>query len=147
MSGRPSDFTQEIADKICVQLASGMSLREIADADDMPAQSTIYLWLQRHAEFSEQYARAREAQAEHWAEEILEIADDGSNDWMERRNRDGSSQEVINAEHVTRSRLRVDSRKWLMSKLAPKKYGDKIDLAHTGKDGGPLVITWQAPSE
>lgn len=142
--GRPSEFNQQIADKICIELASGMSLREIASAEDMPGQSTIYQWLQRHAEFAEQYARAREAQAEHWADEILEIADDGSNDWMERQNRDGSTYEAVNAEHINRSRLRVDSRKWLMSKLAPKKYGDKVDLTHTGKDGGPLRVTWES---
>jgi len=139
-AGRPSNYTQEIADKICEQLASGLSLREIVDADDMPGQRTIYQWLQSHTEFAQQYARAREAQAEHWADEILEIADDGTNDWMERQNRDGSTYEAVNAEHINRSRLRVDSRKWLMSKLAPKKYGDKVDLTHAGPDGGPVKI-------
>jgi hypothetical protein len=138
--GRPSDYSPEVADKICGLIADGQSLREICEADEMPDKATVFRWLDKHEEFRDQYARAREAQAEHWADEILEIADDGSNDWMERQSRDGSTQEVINSEHVTRSRLRVDSRKWLMSKLAPKKYGDRVDLTHAGPDGGPVKI-------
>jgi hypothetical protein len=70
--------------------------------------------------------RAREEQADYFAEEILEIADDATNDWMERRDREGNNigwQE--NGEAMQRSRLRVDARKWLMSKMAPKKYGEK----------------------
>jgi hypothetical protein len=141
MTGRPSDYSQQIASTICLRLAEGASLREICTVDDMPAQSTVYLWLQKHSEFSEQYARAREAQAEHWAEEILEIADDGSNDSY----KDDNGNVRTDQEVVARSRLRVDSRKWLMSKLAPKKYGDKVELGHTGKDGGPLVVTWLPP--
>lgn len=104
----------------------------------MPSKTSVFRWLNDQPSFRDQYARAREAQAEHWADEILEIADDGSNDWMERRLKDGATETVIDHEHVTRSRLRVDSRKWLMSKLAPKKYGDKVVNEHTGADGGPV---------
>ncbi len=139
--GRPSDFTEETANLICEQIALGLSLREICQSDEMPDKSTVFRWLTANETFRDQYARAREAQMEHWAEEVLEIADDGSNDWMERQRQDGSTETVLDHEHVQRSRLRVDSRKWLMSKLAPKKYGDKVDLTHTGKDGGPIAIT------
>ena len=138
--GRPSDFTQDMADKICALIAEGQSLREICRNDEMPGKSTVFQWLQKNVAFADQYAQAREVQAEHWAGEILEIADDGTNDWIERQNRDGTTYTEIDHEHVTRSRLRVDSRKWLMSKLLPKKYGDRVDLTHTGKDGGPIVI-------
>lgn len=114
-------------------MAEGLSLREICAAEDMPAASTVYLWLAKHAQFLEQYARARVAQAERWADELIDIADDGSNDWMERRNCDG---EMIgwreNGEAVSRSRLRADTRKWVLSKLQPKKYGDKLDIEHGG---------------
>ncbi len=129
-----------MADRICAQIAEGQSLREICRADDMPGKSTVFQWLQKDKAFADQYAQAREAQADHWADEILEIADDGTNDWTKRQNRDGSTYTEVDHEHVTRSRLRVDSRKWLMSKLLPKKYGDRVDLTHTGKDGGPVVI-------
>jgi hypothetical protein len=132
--GRPSSFSQAVADAICVKLADGMSLREICRDDAMPDKSTVLRWLASpdHADFRDQYARAREAQADHMADEILEIADDGTNDWMERQHGDDDPVEVPNHEHINRSRLRVDARKWLMAKMAPKKYGEKLELAHSG---------------
>lgn len=101
----------------------------------MPAQSTVFRWLadERYAAFRERYARAREAQADAIFDEMLDIADDGTNDWMERRREDGSVDEVLNHEHISRSKLRVDARKWMAGKLAPKKYGEKLDL--TSSDG------------
>lgn len=137
--GRPSEYTAAIAAEICGRLANGESLREICASDDMPGKSTVFNWLAAHKEFVDQYARAREAQVEHWADEIVEIADDGTNDWIERQNSDGSTYEAVNSDHINRSRLRVDARKWLMSKLAPKKYGDKITQEVTGANGAPLV--------
>lgn len=137
--GRPSEYTAEIAAEICGRLANGESLREVCAAEDFPDKSTIFRWLAARDEFRDQYARAREAQVEHWADEIVEIADDGTNDWIERQNSDGSTYEAVNSDHINRSRLRVDARKWLMSKLAPKKYGDKITQEVTGANGAPLV--------
>jgi hypothetical protein len=146
-TGRPSSFTQATADTICAKLAQGISLREMCRDDGMPTQSTVFRWLADNDEFREQYARAREAQADHMADEILEIADDGTNDWMERRastgggrsDAAGDAEEVVpNHEHINRSKLRVDARKWLMSKLAPKKYGDKI--THAGDPDNPVTL-------
>lgn len=136
MAGRPSAFTQKTADAICARIADGESLRQICRDAAMPDKSTVMRWLDAHAAFRDQYARARELQADHFADEILEIADDGTNDWMTREGKDGDGIEVANHEHINRSRLRVDSRKWLMSKLAPKKYGEKItaDLNHGAQD-------------
>jgi len=145
--GRPSDYTAELAAVICARIASGESLREICVDEELPNKSTIFRWLAAHDEFRDQYARAREAQIEHWADEIVEIADDGTNDWIERQNSDGSTYEAVNTDHINRSRLRVDTRKWLMSKLAAKKYGDKVTQEHTGEGGGPMTITWLAPSK
>jgi len=138
MAGRPSDFTQETADLICARMADGQSLREICRDDAMPGQRTVFQWLQKHAEFAQQYARAREQLLEHWADEIVEIADDGTNDWIERERSDGSRSTTVDADHINRSRLRIDTRKWLMSKLGPKKYGDK--LVHAGDAENPVVI-------
>ena len=84
-----------------------------------------------------QYARAREACAHSIAEEILEIADNGKNDWMEQNGREDVGW-VLNGEHVQRSKLRVDARKWLLSKIAPKSYGDKQAIEHSGPDGTPI---------
>lgn len=131
--GRPSIYSDELAEQICERIANGMSMREITRADDMPGMSTVFRWLADNLNFREQYARAKEAQAEYLAEELLEISDDGSNDWMERKNAEGELVGWnVNGEAIQRSKLRVDARKWLMSKMLPKKYGDKIDINHSG---------------
>lgn len=116
--GRPSEYSDAVADAICERLANAESLRRICLADDMPAQSTVFRWLAQNATFREQYASAREAQAHAMADEILDIADDGSNDFM-------GEDEKYNGDAVARSKLRVDARKWLAAKLLPKKYGDR----------------------
>ncbi|WP_292213135.1 terminase small subunit protein [Mesorhizobium sp.] len=125
---RSSEYSDEIAARICEELIEGKSLRKICEAEDMPAASTVFLWLSRFPTFSEQYTRAREAQMEAMADDIVDIADDGTNDYVTKTNGDGSTYEAFDSEHVQRSKLRVDTRKWLMGKLAPKKYGDKLDL-------------------
>jgi hypothetical protein len=135
---RPSDYTPETAAAICDRLSEGLSLREVCGDEAMPAMSTVFRWLADQAGFREQYARAREAQADYFAEEILEIADDGSNDWMDRAIGNGRVITVPDHEHISRSKLRVDARKWLMAKLAPKKYGERVAAELTGKDGGPI---------
>lgn len=131
--GRPTDYTPEMADIICARIAEGRAVISIAKDDDMPAQGTIYRWLFNHLEFQEKYARAREVQADIFAEEILQIADDGKNDTYLKDGKEETNHDVI-----ARSRLRVDSRKWLASKLKPKKYGDSINQKHTDGDGRPL---------
>ncbi len=143
MVGRPSDYTPERAAAICLRLADGESLRSICKDEEVPDKSTVLRWLAVHEEFRDQYARAREAQADHYAEEIVDISDDGTNDWMERQStaEKGAGVNtgwVLNGEHVQRSRLRMDARKWLASKLAPKKYGDKLDTTLSAPDGGPV---------
>src|SRR5687768_13754523 len=139
--GRPSEFTQAVANAICAELAAGKSLREICRADGMPAHSTVRGWVIDDREgFAAQYARARELQAEHWADEIIEISDDGTNDWVERKRKDGTVETALDNEHVNRSRLRVDSRKWLLSKLLPKKYGERVTQEISGPEGGPIPV-------
>jgi hypothetical protein len=103
----------------------------------MPAVSTVYLWMAKHKEFSESYARAREDQADTLADQILEIADDGRNDTYT----DDEGKEFVNHDVINRSRLRVDARKWVAAKLKPKKYGDKVTTEHTGPGGGSIGIT------
>lgn len=131
--GRPSKFNTKICNAICTKIAEGKSVRSICSEKKMPARRTVMNWLQQHEEFQVQYTRACELRAAFWAEEIIEIADDSTNDFMERKRKDGSVETVPDHENVQRSKLRVDSRKWLMSKLVPKKYGDK--LQHTGPEG------------
>jgi hypothetical protein len=139
MQGRPTDYTRELADRICADIAIGISVRTICNDESMPCVSTIFNWLRTHNDFLQQYERAKEIQADALAEDILDIADDGTNDWMAREDKDGNNIGwQINGEHVQRSRLRVDARKWIASKLKPKKYGDKVNVEATGKDGAPL---------
>lgn len=103
----------------------------------LPSYSTIMKWLSEDKELSDKYALAKEAQADFMADEMLEIADNGSNDWMEQEDPDNPGFR-LNGEHIQRSRLRVDTRKWLASKLKAKKYGDKVSAEVTGKDGAPI---------
>jgi hypothetical protein len=126
--GRPSIYSDELATKICRLVAEGFSLRQIGDLPQMPHKRTVKRWLAEKPSFQERYAQAKEEMAEHFAEEILEIADDGSNDWIEREVESGKIIKVVDHEHIARSRLRVDTRKWLMSKLLPKKYGERLDV-------------------
>jgi hypothetical protein len=126
MAGRPSLFNEEIADRICEALISGQSLRSFCLQDDVPNVATVVRWLAKHDEFRAQYAHARELQADTIADEILDIADDGSNDWMERHDSEGGNLGwKENGEAIRRSQVRIDARKWLAGKLAAKKYGDK----------------------
>jgi hypothetical protein len=127
-------YTQEIADFICERIADGESLRNICLGDEMPCRSSVFKWLNENKSFSDQYARAREAQADHMADEILAIADETDRDTI-----DTEGGERANNEWIARSRLRVDARKWLASKMAPKKYGDKLDVGIGGIEGAPEV--------
>jgi hypothetical protein len=131
--GRPSLFTQELADKICEELAMGYSLRTVCKADEMPSVATVFNWFRTHEDFLEQYTRAKQEAADAMAEDILDIADDASNDWMIRHGKDEDEAYQLNGEHLQRSRLRIDTRKFLMAKMKPKRYGEKLDLT-TGGD-------------
>lgn len=115
---RPSDFTQEMADHICERLSEGESLRSICRDAGFPDKATVFRWLIANKEFRDQYARARETQADAIADEILNIADE--------------------AEDAAKARVQIDARKWLAGKLRPKVYGDKITQEQTGPDGGPI---------
>lgn len=136
MGSRPDPYTREIAAEICKRLAAGESLLQICDDPLMPHRSTVYEWVTNNRDdFADTYARARDAGLDRMADEVLNIADDGSNDWMERNDPDNPGWQA-NGEHQARSRLRVDTRKWYLSKLAPKRYGDKLELS--GPDGQAL---------
>lgn len=133
--GRPTDFTEELGTKICARIAEGESVRSIVRDKNMPSSSTIFRWLLDESKkpFWEQYEKARNIQAENMFEELIEIADDGKNDWMEKEYKNGSSYITLNNEAVSRSRLRVDTRKWYLSKVLPKKFGEKLDVTSGGK--------------
>lgn len=140
--GRPTHYTIELANAICEQIVLGYSLRTICKDESMPCVATIFNWLRKHKDFLEQYEKAKEEQADALAEEMLDIADDGSNDWMAKTGKDSESLGwQVNGEHVQRSRLRLDTRKWIASKLKPKKYGDSTQIKHADADGNKLSLS------
>ena len=135
-AGPPSLYNKALVAKICRPLAEGKRLRSICRDDAMPAISTVMRWLfdANHDEFSEQYARAREAQAEVRADEIVSIADDDTNDFTP--DKDGKL--VVDHEHIQRSRLRVDARKWIAAKLLPKPLRRQAATHGRGRRAGDL---------
>lgn len=123
--------------QICERLANGESLKAICEDEGMPARSTVFKWLAENKPFSDMYARAREEQADAIFDEIIEIADDGRNDWMERRGEEDAGW-VTNGENIQRAKLRIDARKWMAGKLRPKKYGEKLELS--GDADNPIKV-------
>lgn len=144
-TGRPSSFTQDTADEICSRLADGESLRQICREEWAPDFKTVFRWLQVRIGFRQQYAEARDIGLEQMADELLEISDDGSNDWIKRNDPDNEGY-VFNGEHYQRSRLRIDTRKWILSKLAPKRYGDKL-LVTDATLGADAAVEDRSPTE
>lgn len=134
--GRPSLYTEALAAKLCLRLAEGETLRAICRDQAMPDKATVLRWLadEAKADFRDQYAHARDMQADALFDQALEIADDVSGDWLT----DKDGKRVVDHENIQRSRLRVDTRKWAAGKMAPKQYGDKIQ--HTGDGGGPIRV-------
>lgn len=135
--GRPTLYTEQAASEICHRISNGETLRGVCRSEHLPAASTVLLWVLEDREgFSERYARARELCLEAWADDVIEIGDDGTNDWMARHGEDNVAW-AANGEHISRSRLRIDSRKWLLSKLRPDKYGDRVQVA--GDPNAPVA--------
>ena len=136
--GRPSNYTTAIAERICARIADGESLVTICKDAKFPARSTVMYWLAdpRRADFVDKYVRARELQADLYAAEVVEIADTVREVVRKTVKEDGKV-EKVHTDGVDRSRLMMDARKWYASKLAPKKYGDK--LAVGGDEDMPAI--------
>lgn len=136
--GRPSIYSKDLADRICVRLALGESIRSICKDDAMPAQSVIYQWLYRHPDFAEQYTRAREEQAETHADQIVDIADE-TPVLLEVKDKDGNVVDIkLDSAYIAWQKQRIDARKWNAAKQRPKKYGDRV--THGGDDDSPVVV-------
>lgn len=119
MTGRPSSFSEQIADEICEEIATGGALHRLcAEREGWPSERTVYRWLEEHEDFRQKYARARDRQSDRMAFDTVLISDEEPD--------------------PQRAKVRIDARKWLASKLAPKKYGDKTQLEHTGENGGAI---------
>ena len=131
--GRPTKYSQELAAEILLRITEGESLRSIVKDANMPGQATVYEWLLAKADFAEQYAYARDQQAETLADEIIALADEKPKEVT-----DDKGNGRIDNGWVTWQKNRVDARKWVASKLKPKKYGDRV--THAGDAENPLEI-------
>jgi hypothetical protein len=128
--GRKSMYSEAIAEIICQRLADGESLNKICKDDGFPSESAVRAWnLDDLHGFSAKYTRARSIGYELLADEILAISDDGLNDTY----KDDNGRTKVDRDIIDRSRLRVDSRKWMLSKMLPKVYGDRLGLEHSGE--------------
>jgi hypothetical protein len=127
-NGRPTIYSEALAIEFCERMADGRSMLDVSGDEDMPCKTTIRAWCRTNPQFRAMYAQARLDLQDYWADEIIRVADDGTNDWVERQTKNGVVV-VLDREHVERSRLRIDARRWVMSKLYAKKYGDKLELA------------------
>lgn len=125
--GRPSIFTQELADEICAELAEGKSIRTVCAPEGKPSIQTFFRWLREKESFREQYARAKEEASDALVEEMLDISDDSLPNALENITEKGANA-VVQAH-----KLKVDTRKWIASKLKPKKYGEKLDVTSDNK--------------
>ena len=114
-----TQFSQELFDTICERIADGESVRKISLDDDMPCQTTFFKWLANDEVAAQQYTRAREAQADALANDIVDIADTEAD--------------------PAKARVRIDARKWMAGKLKPKVYSEKHSIEHSGPNGGPIV--------
>lgn len=119
---RPTIYSDELASTICYRLSLGESARQICRDDNMPSMSTLMKWLTEpdKQEFSEQYARARDYQADFYADEVVDLADELS--------------EAADNNEIARAKLRIDSRKWKCARMTPRKWGDKSSLDVTSSD-------------
>ena len=121
--GRKTDYSIEVAEQICAEIIEGKALHIICEADWAPSPQQVYVWLMKHPEFTDLYARAKEIQQERYASEIITIAD------------------TVKDAGVARNM--IDARKWYASKVAPQKWGDRQRTEITGANGGPLQVQAQ----
>lgn len=134
--GRPTTYTEDIAKEICKRISEGESVRSITRDENMPSQATIYNWLldEDKKEFLEQYERARDTQANIFFEELDELAKQAVEDIVGDDKSDNA--------RVSARKLQIDTLKWRLSKMLPKKYGDKLDVT-SGNKPIPLLNVLQ----
>lgn len=142
--GRPTVYNDVVAGIIIMEIMKGRTLTQICNTDDrLPCITTVYGWLNNKSpnyneEFLKSYQQARKIQADTLVDQTLDIADDGRNDFIRRVNqKTGKVEVVVDHDHISRSRLRVETRQKFASKLNPTKYGDKVEV--TGKDGEGII--------
>jgi hypothetical protein len=126
--GRPINYKPEIFDKICARVSEGESLNKICKSNGFPTKTTFYKWLREHKTLNDQYARAKEDRADTYSDELIDIADELA------------GRGLLSSEKIQAARVRIDTRKWIASKLHPRNYGDRTALEHSGANGAPSIF-------
>lgn len=139
--GRPSSYSQEIAERICLELSTNVEgLESICNRiNDFPDARTVYLWRLRYEDFFQMYARARQAQVQLLADQIAQIADTTEPGEIVTIKADGEERKI--ADMIEHRKLKIEARKWLAMKLLPRIYGDKLDLNHGGEVAIKRVVS------
>ena len=143
-------YSEAIADEICERLAAKESLESICRSPGMPHPSAVIRWVHKpELNFKAKYETARNIGYHLMAEELLAIADDGSSDYIERVDESGRARLVVDHDHIARSRLKVETRKWILCHMLPKLYGDKVTVG--GDENAPIqhnhAVSWMTKEE
>lgn len=127
-------YAPEVWESICERIANGETLGAICSEEGYPCKVRVYKYIKAHPEFEIEYRRARERQVETFVDQLIEIADDGRNDWMEKQGRNGTYI-ALNDEHIRRSQIRVQVRQWIAERVMARKYGPQARLDVSNPDG------------
>ena len=133
--GYSAEKRKELQEKILELLMKGEHLTGICKRKDLPSLDCVYSWLRKDKEFAERYSFSREVAAQIMCDEIIEIADDSGDDWI-----DGWDGRKLNRDAIERSRLKIDARKWTLAKMMPRKFGNQASIEVTGRDGGAITM-------
>lgn len=120
--GRPSGYSEQVAQKICHRMINGESLTSICKDKDMPSRVTVYDWMEAHPEFRARCARAREGLADFLVDEIEQLASQTTE------------------ENVNSMKVKISTKQWRAMKMAPRIYGDRTVTEVTGANGGAIQL-------
>ena len=132
-------YRTEVAAQICARIANGTSLSKVCRDKEMPSRPTFFEWVAAHPELAEMYRIAIQCRAHGIFEEILEIADTPQ-EGVKIKESDKNGLEKMTGDMIDHRRLRVDARKWILARMDPTRYGDRVSTELTGKDGGPVQL-------
>jgi hypothetical protein len=155
-TGAPRKYDRAVVGEyVCSQLKTGRSLESICKDDGMPCVSAFLTWIEEDPKgLGEDYAQARKIGYSLLADEIMTIADK-THEWVTIQELDPDGKPLLdakgaprlrqvlmplNSDVVAHKRVQIDTRKWMLSKMLPKVYGDKVTQEHTGADGGPIAF-------
>lgn len=126
-------FSIKLAEELCLKISTtSKGLKKICEEPGMPTLRTVFNWLKTDKEgFLKMYHEAKQRQGYLYDEEIIEIADNSAND----------DKPFVGINYIHRDRLRIEARKWLASKLHPKRYGNKVEIA-ADEEVKRTVIKW-----